>query len=427
MDFSVSFGIVGYGIEGRSIHAWLQKHGGADIQIFDANLETPWENLAACTIVFRSPGIHPDKIKKYLPENWTGQITSATHYFLHHSPTKNIIGVTGTKGKGTTSTLITKILEQSGKKVFLGGNIGTPIFDFYDEITEDSIVVLELSSFQLYDIDLSPHISVLLRTDTEHLDWHENVEDYRNAKKNIFLFQSPEDVLVYFGGSPIVNTMIKDAKGTKISVLSDSARSITKNANGEIFYNNTLTSISISDIALRGEFHQENVFAAIAVAKQYNVSDEDIKTVLHFFTGLPMRLEKIATKNGRDYYNDSFSTIPETTISALSTFSTPVFLILGGSEKYSDFTQLASIISRNELVKKVYCIGITAPRIAKVLEESMYKNYVFSESFTSIFEDFQKESKEGDSLLLSPACASYGMFKNYKDRGNQFVALVTSI
>ncbi len=397
----------------------------------------PFHYLSYTDILFRSPGVHPEKITNHLPKNWKGKMTSATKFFLDHSPTKQIIGVTGTKGKGTTSALIAEILKEyfrveEGSKslktpqVFLGGNIGTPVFDFFDALTPESIVVLELSSFQLYDVHRSPKYAVLLRTDSEHLDWHSDLEDYRNAKKHLFAKQSKNDFLVYFGNSSIVAEMVKSAQSHKCSVLAPFCQraeywiDIIENC---VELDAKKTQIMISDIALRGTFHHENVLAAIAIAKQFSVSDDAIKTVLRRFTGLPMRMEKICEKDGRTYYNDSFSTIPETTISALSTFQTPVFLILGGSEKYSDFTALAEYCASYSFLQKIYLIGVTASRIAKSLQAAGFFNFVFAQNLQEIVSDFRMHSKKGDSLVLSPGCASFGMFKNYKERGMQFESI----
>lgn len=425
MYYKNTFGIVGYGVEGKSTHAWLKKHNADNIFIFDEITHPNWEKISECTVIFRSPGVHPQKIQNALPKDWNGTITSATQYCLENSPTRNTIGITGTKGKGTTSTLITKMLEKSGKKVYLGGNIGTPLFDFFDDIAATDFLVLEMSSFQLYDITVSPHQSVLLRTDTEHLDWHSDTNDYRNAKKNIFAHQGKEDLLVYFGASPITSEMVANAPSEKISVMSRNENHwIDIDNEKRVVINGKQTNISIQDTALRGVFHYENILAAIAIAKINGGQNEDIIAVLKTFSGLPMRMEKIHEQNGRIYYNDSFSTIPETTISAISTFSTPIFLIMGGSEKYSDFTHAAEYIANISVVKKIYLIGVTAKRISESLTKAGYTHFIFCKSLLECINNFQSECKEGDSLVLSPGCASFGMFKNYKERGEQFISLV---
>lgn len=445
-----SIGIYGMGIEGVSLFHWLTTHGYSNILCFDdANPShgdsvlplQPNSKIPECTVVFRSPGIHPKKIVEH--GGAYNRISSSTQLFFDTCPSKNIIGITGTKGKGTTSTLIADMLKkhfstESSPKIFLGGNIGTPVFDFFDTITENDIIVLELSSFQLFDLSSSPRFSVLLRTDTEHLNWHSDTLDYRNAKKNIFLHQSPSDTLIYFAESDIVQEMAKNAVAQKIEVYPSSSplhssvfdwitmNMETKIVESSLFQGYNPEVISVSDIALRGSFHFENVLPAIAIAFQFGVSTSTIKSVLQTFTGLPMRCEHITSKNNRFFYNDSFSTIPETTIASISTFQTPVSIILGGSEKHSDFTTLAMEISNNPRVQKIYLIGETAPRIAQSFEHASVSSnrWVFSDSLKDICNDFWESSHSGDSLLLSPGCSSFDMFPNYKERGKQFNALV---
>lgn len=450
-DFSQTIGIYGLGIEGKSLYTWLKKHGGVNIVVFD-DQDPPEkiQKLSSMDIIFRSPGVHPTKILKHIGEENKQKISSTTELFFQISPSKNTIGITGTKGKGTTASLLTKILKthflgkNPQKNVFLGGNIGTPVFDFFDEITAEDIVVLELSSFQLYDVTFSPHIAVLLRTESEHLDWHSDTEDYRNAKKNIFLHQNKDDVLVYFGKSKGVHDMIlteKYKKRKKISVFSrdaqhyievESEKKIVGTVFSEQQNKNIEQEIFTSDIALRGDFHQENVLSAIAVAKEFSVPNTVIKKVLSEFSGLPMRCEeitsnkKIVTQKNLHFFNDSFSTIPETSLSAISTFRTPFFLILGGSEKNSDFTNLAQYIAMNTYIKKIYLIGQTAQKISEELSIHGFDEYIVVENLEKVFEDFAKNAQSGDSLLLSPGCASFGMFTNYKERGEVFNRLVDS-
>jgi UDP-N-acetylmuramoylalanine--D-glutamate ligase len=448
-DFSQSIGIYGFGVEGKSLFHWLKKHGAKNIRVIDDKTPDIAVQLHHCDIIFRSPGVHPQKIIAHIGEKNIQKVSSATDLFFDLSPTQNTIGVTGTKGKGTTSSLITNILSEnfSGKKqVFLGGNIGTPVFDFFDEITEEDIVVLEMSSFQLYDITHSPHISVLLRTDTEHLDWHSNVFDYRNAKKNIFLHQKKGDTFIYLGKSEIVKDMQKSLDSSreseetqKISVFSQDEKlwiDLDKNTEkiiGTVFGEKNTEknkddeeNIHTSEIKLRGSFQQENVLPAIAVAKQFNIPNSVIRKVLQNFSGLPMRCELVGEKNGIQFFNDSFSTIPETSISALSTFpgSSPLFLILGGSEKNSNFSVLAQACADKKNLKKIYTIGKTAARIQEELEKRGYTSVQKCNSLEDIFIHFKSEAKKGDTLLLSPGCASFGMFKNYKERGRIFNDLV---
>ncbi|MEI7511394.1 MAG: UDP-N-acetylmuramoyl-L-alanine--D-glutamate ligase [Candidatus Peregrinibacteria bacterium] len=455
IDTTKTYGIFGWGVEGKSVYRWLTKHGAQNILVFDENPVTPegtinrpptadFSKIAECDILFRSPGVRPEKC-------WSRAVscngsTSATKYFFHHSPTKNIVGVTGTKGKGTTSTLIYEILKNAGKQVFLGGNIGTPVFDFFDELTPESWVVLELSSFQLFDLDISPPYAVLLRTDSEHLDWHTSVKEYREAKQNLFQFQKKEDTLVVFGESDITKKMAEISPAKKIWVRPNGATGEENEITAQNGFVETRfiasdktrsheTIFPISSIQLRGKFQYENVLAATAIAKEIGIPNKTIQKTVENFKGLPMRCELVAEKNGIQFFNDSFSTIPETTIASLSTFTSPVLLILGGSEKYSDFTELARTCAQHPSLHKIFLIGKTAPRILEALQRA--ESRVSTEIILEEDENEQKghgekvlqkifqsvETNNNFSLLLSPACASFGLFTNYKERGEIFNTL----
>ncbi len=460
IDFKKKIGIFGFGVEGKSLYQWMKKHGAEHIFVFDEKEQdqdtgshfSNFSKLTECDIIFRSPGIRPEKIQNLINAQCKNssfpkapEITSSTEYFFKNSPTRNIIGVTGTKGKGTTATLIFEILKTAQKHVFLGGNIGTPIFDFFDEITAESWVVLELSSFQLFDTDFSPPYAVLLRTDSEHLDWHTNVEEYRFSKQNLFRFQCSADTLVVFGESDICFEMAKVSSAKKIwicpniSAGNSSEMTIKK---GKVMLD-THEIFPISSIRLRGKFHYENVLSAVAIAKTIGISNTHIQSTIENFYGLPMRCEMEAEKNGIQFFNDSFSTIPETTIASLSIFGTPVYLIVGGSEKYSDFTTLAYECARHPYLKKILLIGETAPRILEALQhqKSQIPTVLFpspgfpkgqggEQVLLEVFKIIKKEALSGENVLFSPACASFDLFENYKKRGkifNEYVRLFPSL
>ncbi len=449
-DFSQTIGIYGFGVEGKSVFKWLKKHHAKKVFLFSDSgvvdsagseqeiFTLPLEKLVEMDTIIRSPGVHPSKILKYIGEKNAEKITSPTEIFLENSPTDSVIGVTGTKGKGTTSSLIAQILkdEFSGKNseisknIFLGGNIGTPVFDFFDDVQKNDIVVLELSSFQLYDLKKSPNIAVFLRTNVEHLDWHSNIEDYRDAKKNIFLHQQKGDVLIAFQKTDLAKQLVQNAPeiSEKISIFSQNEEKFLEISHGKIqgtvFEKDEKPEILTSDICLRGDFHQENVLPAIAVVKQFRVSNASIKKSIQNFHGLPMRCELVGEKNGVQFFNDSFSTIPETSISALSVVQKNIFLILGGSEKNSNFSELAQACAESSSLKKVYLIGQTAERIAQDLQKVGFSHFQKCDDLESVFHNFSEISQSGDALILSPACASFGMFPNYKVRGERFNELV---
>lgn len=436
MDFSDKVvGIFGFGLEGKSIYTWLKNYQNPKkIIIFDENndLYSDFKDIKLCDYIVRSPGIHPNKILSFgVTEN---KILNTLEIFYEFCKTKEIIGITGTKGKGTTSQLIYELLkkgyENSGKNIFIGGNIGIPFFDFIEEVKKEDIVVLELSSFQLYNTKNSPKYAVFLRTHIEHLNWHKDIFDYQNAKTNIFKYQSKSDILVNFSGN---KDLIKSCsiKSRTIEILPDKAKDIKNdsltynNENEIIFFKDNIevkTNVFLSDIVLRGDFQKENVLPAIAIASEFNVNFETTKKVIQNFKGLPMRCEKVGEFKGRCFYNDSFSTIPETSISAISTFTSPFFIILGGSNKKSNFTELSVCISKNKYIKGIYLIGENKNYIKTSLNKEKSKVEIIEslEDMNLIVKDFMNKSIENDSLLLSPGSASFGLFKNYKERGEKF-------
>lgn len=375
-------------------------------------------------LVIHSAGVRRDnpRVQDFIKNG--ASATSATQIFFDHCKAK-IIGVTGTKGKGTTSTLIHRFLKESGRKVFLAGNIGTPMLEILSKATVDSLVVLELSSFQLQYLTKSPHIAVVLMVTSEHMDWHKSQEEYLAAKQNIVKHQNKSDFAVInadFENSKSFATYTK-AKKYFVSLKSETNGAYLKE-------DNLMSSVDIrekiceaSQVLLPGRHNLQNVLAAICAVKLLNVGNQSIKNVITTFSGLPYRLERVGKINGITYYNDSFSTTPETTIAAIEAFSEPKILILGGSSKKSDFLSLAQKIAADQTVKKVVLIGTEAARIKANLIKSSADSKIVSakaRSLAGIIAVAKQEAQKGDLILLSPACASFDMFKNYKDRGDQF-------
>lgn len=388
--------ILGLGVDTKDVIPYLQKRGNK-VTILDEAKGDKFENLDSYDLIIRSPGVYRyrDELKRTKTE-----INSKTKLFFDLCPAK-IIGVTGTKGKGTTATLIYEILKAAGKDVYLGGNIGQGVFALLPKLTTGSWVILELSSFQLIDLHKSPHIAVVLMVTSEHLDWHKDQSEYVLAKTPIARYQNDGDFVV----------ANKDYPNSRI---------IAQKSDGKIIW------ISGHDIDLKtrlqGEHNKENIAAAIAVAKIVNVP---YKEVVANFAGLEHRLEEVATVNGVTFYNDSFSTTPETAIAAIKSFDLPEIVILGGSSKNSDFSLLGEVISNSSNVKLVILIGAEAARIKKEI-----KNVKISEgakNMAEIVEMAYNNSASGDVVLLSPACASFDMFRNYKERGEQFKRVVAKL
>ena len=386
--------ILGWGVDTQDVAPWLEKQG-AKITILDESKGDKFENLDQYDLLVRSPGVY-----RYRKEFEGLNITSKTKLFFDLCPAK-IIGVTGTKGKGTTSTLIYEILKAAGEDVYLGGNIGIGLFDFLPKLTKDSWVILELSSFQLIDLDKSPHIAVVLMVTSEHLNWHKSTQEYVDAKKNIVAHQKSSDYAVVNKDYPNSVEIGNSTRGKVIWISGSDINLETK---------------------LRGDHNKENIAAAAAVAKIINVP---YKEVVKNFKGLEHRLEEVKIVNGATFINDSFSTIPETTIAAIKSFSEPIILIVGGSSKNSDFATLSKAINETKNIKLIIDIGLEGPRIVR--EVRGVRVIRGERNMEKIVNLAYNNAVSGDVVLLSPACASFDMFKSYKDRGQQFKDVVRKL
>ncbi|MBI4098367.1 MAG: UDP-N-acetylmuramoyl-L-alanine--D-glutamate ligase [Candidatus Levybacteria bacterium] len=421
--------VIGEGLEGKSSADFLRKNG-AKVEIRDKKQgeDDYLEDLNRFDLVVRSPGVRLSELRHVSPD----KITSQTKLFFDLSPTKNIIGVTGTKGKGTTSSLIFEMLKTEGKDAYLGGNIGVPPFEFIDKLNSDSWVVLEMSSFQLQDLSKSPHIAVVLMITSDHLDgygnrnYHDTVEDYVSSKRNILNFQSASDIAIINRDFPASNESDIRTEG-KVYYFSrerEAEEGCFALGNQVILRikGNEIPLIDTRELLLRGDHNHENVCAASLAAYLAGVRAGTITQVLKSFRGLEHRLELIDKINEVEYYNDSFSATPESTIAAIKSFKNPEILILGGSSKNSDFTELGEVIGESQNIKAIIGIGEEWERIKSEIRNPKSEIMMIegADSMEKIVTAASKMAVPGDVVLLSPACASFGMFQNYKDRGEQF-------
>lgn len=403
--------ILGWGIDTKDVVPYLLNRKD-EIHVFDRlsdfdKKEFPnlkWHlgrenfgDLSDFDLIVRSPGIYRFRPEIVAAEQKGVKISSKTRIFFDLCPAK-IIGVTGTKGKGTTATLIYEILKAAGKDVYLGGNIGEGMFGDLRKLTKNSWIVLELSSFQLIDLHKSPHISVVLMVTSEHLNWHKNEEEYLTAKSQLVRHQKAVDFVVANKDYPHSVKIANNSSGKVIWVTGhDAAQYQTR---------------------LRGEHNLENIAAAVAVAKIVGVFPDIITSTVANYAGLEHRLEEVATKGGVTFYNDSFSTTPETAIAAIKAFFEPEIVILGGSSKNSDFTALGKVITGTKNVKAVILIGAEGPRIGREIKNKPV--LTGAKNMAEIVKMAYNNAVSGDVVLLSPACASFDMFANYKERGKQF-------
>jgi UDP-N-acetylmuramoylalanine--D-glutamate ligase len=451
----MKIGIVGWGIEGKSAFNYFgaeneylivneqplddfpQESDKIKIQYLDKDKPAGitgnvkdlsyLNGLENCDKIVFTPTSRKNLEEKFIgnKEFWD-KATSALDIFFETVKTKNIIGVTGTKGKGTTSTIIYQILQAAGKRAFLGGNIGRSVLEFVHDVTPDDWVVLELSNFQLYKFTHSPHIAVCLMIVPEHLDWHQNFEDYLEAKSNIFSHQKPEDIAIYYDGNENSRQLAYHSPGVKIPFYLTPGARIRED--GKIVISDPEIEVFSKDEAkLLGEHNLQNICAAITAVWQSTQDVDAISKVLSTFAGMEHRLEFVREINGVKYYDDSFGTTPETAIVAMKSFRQPKVLILGGSDKGADYEPLAEEVLKSN-TRHVITIGETGTKIAEKLRQINYSQVTEGvQTMPEIIKLAQQISQEGDVVLLSAASASFGLFKDYKDRGNQFKQAVQEL
>lgn len=434
--------IAGYGLEGKQNYKYFNKPGN-DLIIVDEreDIDIPsdakyitgdgvYDDMSQFDMVIRTAGLSPLKIKK------AKLVWSATNEFFAKCKAP-IIGVTGTKGKGTTSSFITSILRSSGKKVHLVGNIGVPALSVLPDIRSEDFVVYEMSSFQLWDIKYSPHIAVVLMIVPDHLDVHTDFEDYIKAKSNIRRWQNLNDICIYHPSNPFSQkiasvTLATIDQTTKGDYLNNIHRYGIKDdglvyIKDDFFYTNDRKICPISCVKLPGKHNLENACAAMSAVLELklDISDNQFAEGLRSFTGLPHRLKYVSEINDVKFYDDSISTTPGSAIAAIKSFTSPKVLILGGSYKGGDFTDLVKEIKKSN-IRQIILMGDEANRIEQFLKDAGIAKYVNLER-CSMFEIVSKATaaaSPGDVVILSPACASFGMFKNYQDRGKKFINAV---
>lgn len=391
-------------------------------------------NLCGYDYIFRTPGMRPD-IPALEKEVSRGAIlTSEIEMLIELCPSK-IIGVTGSDGKTTTTTLIYKILCEDGYNCFLGGNIGTPLFAKIDEMKPEDIVVLELSSFQLMTLKKSPNISVVTNISPNHLDVHKSYEEYINAKKNIFKYQSKKDILVLNYDNDITRDFAGEVKS---EVRFFSIREKLKNGvileDNEIKIVNDKEKISVintNDLLLLGMHNVENACTAIA-AIRHLVKLESIINVLKTFKGVEHRMEFVRELDGVKWYNDSIGSSPTRTIAGLASFNSKVILIAGGYDKHLDYTNMGKYIVDH--VKMLILMGQTKTKIkTATLDELKLRGndanlpIIDCSSLEEVVNVAKEKASSGDIVFFSPASASFDMFKNFAERGNKYKELVNNL
>lgn len=390
-------------------------------------------NLVGFDLILRSPTCRPDCPELKAESIRGAVVTSEIELFMEMCPGK-IIGVTGSDGKTTTSSLIYSILKENRFTCYLGGNIGTPLFTKLKEMKPDCFVVLELSSFQLMEINTSPQIAVVTNISPNHLDIHKNYEEYIECKKNIFKFQDEKGKVVLNYDNDVTRYFASETNG-KVRFFSSKNRL----DNGIIYDNGIIKScedgvrmhvMTIDDaISIHGIHNYENICAAIA-ATEGMVEPSIQARAITKFKGVEHRLEYVKTVNGVKWYNDSIGTSPTRTIAGLKSFKQKVILISGGYDKNLDYKCIAKPILEN--VSSLILLGATADKIQQAVEEQNKKENIYLPIYrcTTLEECIKKAneiSKENDIVLFSPASASFDMFKNFAERGEKFKELVFAL
>lgn len=427
--------ILGYGIEGESAYRYYAKHyPESSFIVYDAN-QSPKNPLPDgvefvggvenffdidADVVIKTPAIAPWRVST------SGELTTVTRELLKRSPA-TVIGVTGTKGKGTTSSLIDSILTTAGKKTWLVGNIGKSPFDVLDEISADDIVIYEMSSFQLWNLDVSPHTAVVLGIEPEHLDVHKDLEDYLDAKANITTHQTDNDTLIYKDYNTYVDSIVQRSMARKVPYQHEEFAHVKDGS----FYYGEQKLCSVDALKLPGAHNLDNACAAIDATWQFVQGGDMIARGLSEFSGLPHRLKFVKSVRGVDYYDDSIATTPGSVVAALNAFDAPKVVILGGSSKGADYMELAQAVSvKQDEVRRVIVIGVEANKIVEALSQvgfSNLDNLGLDTTMKDVVELASRSSQSGDVVILSPSCASFDMFKNYQDRGDQFIAAVQNL
>lgn len=445
-------GLLGLGVNNRSLAEWLVRHGARQVTVLDEDPAvdrrgltgvhwvtgpTAFASLTDFDILFRNPWIGLDRPELRFARTAGVEISSQTALFFARSPAR-IIGVTGTKGKGTTSSLIFEMIDEEGKRqkakgkrigrAYLAGNIGKDPFEFIDQLTPEDWVVLELSSFQLEDLTVSPHIAVVLAVSSEHLDRHGSVDAYQAAKLNLVAHQRSGDHVVLHCADP-VSTRFQAATPAQphwfssTDVVSDGAAIVDGWLT--LVHDGTATRVMrTSEFTLRGGHNLENLAAAAAAAQLAGAAAGAIAQAARTFRGLPHRLELINTVNGVSFYNDSYATSPLPSVAALRSFHEPIVLIVGGRGKGLSYDELYRAIDASS-VKTIVCYGEEGKRFQAELSARRHgQQIVYERSFTDAVRRATNNAQPGDVVLLSPSATSYDQFRNYTERGDRFRQLV---
>ena len=430
--------IMGFGVTGKTSLKFLRDFP-VKIYIYDKNIDLQNlkvdedfiifkdEDLDKIDLIVKSPGIYPfdDLLVKAREKNI--EIISDIELSYRYLQTDNVVAVTGTNGKTTTTTIVGDILKRKAK-TFVVGNIGRGILEITKEAKKDDFIVIEASSFQLEDtINFKPHIALLTYVTSDHLDWHKTTENYVNAKFKIFANQDEDDfAILNYEDKNLTEKYNLKAQKYYFSMEKISERGSYFD-DGKIFYNDgksTEEILEVKDLKIPGVHNIKNVMAAIIIAKLFGIDSNTIKRSISSFTGVEHRIEFVRELNGVKYYNDSKGTNPDSTEVAIAAMNGYVILIAGGYDKNSNFDNL--IEKSKDKLKTVILLGETADKISNSCKKSKVEFYIVKDLNKAV-ELAKKLAVKGEDVLLSPACASWDMYSNYEARGRHFKDLVREL
>lgn len=430
--------ILGFGAQGHSAYEYWNAGNEITVCDQDVKLEAPKDvetqlgtgylkNLDQYDLLVRTPKLHPREIAAANPEtpDILSKVTTVTDEFFQVCPTKNIIGVTGTKGKGTTSTLITKMLETAGKRVHLGGNIGIPPLDLLKEkIKPTDWVVLELANFQLIDVTYSPMIAICLMVEPEHLDWHPSIDEYLDTKRQLFRRQTENDLAIYYAPNKYSLSIAEASPGILMPYMATPGAEVIEE---ETVVIEGTKICDTSEIKLLGQHNWQNVCAAVTAVWQITHDQPALHKAIVNFSGLPNRLEFVREVKDVRYYNDSFASAPGATAAAITAIPGEKVMIVGGFDRGLDLSELArAFVLHQEKIRRVVAIGASAPTVEEALRAHGFTNYdvLKTKDLGEVVSHAQSAAQPGDAVIFSPGFPSFDMFKDFEDRGTKFKDVV---
>ncbi|WP_312649510.1 UDP-N-acetylmuramoyl-L-alanine--D-glutamate ligase [Proteiniclasticum sp.] len=422
--YLLTLGAEVYGFDQRKLEALSQEVHDFRSEVRLSLGENYLDDLKGLDMIFKTPGMRIDHPALLSAKEEGAVITSEMDEFLKYCSARTI-GITGSDGKTTTTTVVGEILKKAGYHVYVGGNIGTPLFTKLDEIKPSDVVVLELSSFQLMTMTNSPEIAIVTNLSPNHLDMHKDMQEYIEAKMNIFRYQKPGDLLILNEDNEITKSFAPLANG-KVEFFS------SKNENEDAYFSDGSLYlryeriVDLSEMKVKGVHNAENFLAAFLAVEDF-VQKPIMRELALSFPGVKHRCQFIREHEGVRYYNDSIASSPTRTLASISSLEKKVNVILGGYDKQLDFAPLAE--EGYKYIKNAILVGDTRHKIQESFRTASKKSgqqipIHMAETFEDAVKKLRAISQEGDLAILSPACASFDLFRNFEERGDRFVQLV---